>query len=169
MRRPEPLSNPKRREFAWGGVFEDSVGYACKNGIWEQVWPTKLWLYRDGDECSEVTGGWEIRQQTAEIRGTTLSVYCNINDGTYRGTIFARNQIDLTPYRTIHFTKDITSGSRLLLLRGNTISDMYNNYVKLLVEDASDISGVTGLCYICVSCIGDPLGWKNINKIWLEP
>lgn len=44
-----------------GGVMESAKALreAQADGTWVDVWPTKLWLYRDGDECSEVTGGWK--------------------------------------------------------------------------------------------------------------
>ena len=41
-----------------GGVFCDSVGRVYQDGAWRDVWPTKRWLYRNGDECTGVTGGW---------------------------------------------------------------------------------------------------------------
>lgn len=31
-----------------GGVWQDSVGNICKDGVWEQVWPTKVYLIQDG-------------------------------------------------------------------------------------------------------------------------
>lgn len=32
--------------------------YATVDGVKRQVWPERLYLYKAGDECNDVTGGW---------------------------------------------------------------------------------------------------------------
>lgn len=41
-----------------GGVEKETTGRIWKDGSWQDVWSPRLWLYRDGDECVDVTGGW---------------------------------------------------------------------------------------------------------------
>ncbi len=38
--------------------------YTTINGVKRQVWPNKLYLYKAGDECVAVTGGWKAYTYT---------------------------------------------------------------------------------------------------------
>ncbi len=42
-------------------------------GVYEIEMSFKLWLYRDGDQCEEVTGGWEIKQYGTSNGSLTLN------------------------------------------------------------------------------------------------
>ena len=44
-------------------AYRDTEGYVHDNALeaWRKVWPTKLWLYKDGDECTSITGGWRYQ------------------------------------------------------------------------------------------------------------
>ena len=65
----------------------------------------KLYLYRDGDECEDVTGGWSQRPANglanATIMKTSTSISWTINVSLLR--IATNNKIDLTNYKKLVF------------------------------------------------------------------
>lgn len=74
----------------------------------------KLWLYRDGDECEDVTGGWSQKPATglgnATITKTSTSISWTINTSLLR--IATNNKIDLTNYKKLVFQcKQTVSGT----------------------------------------------------------
>ncbi len=46
-------------------AWQDTEGYEHNSELdaWEKVWPRKLYLYNQGDECADITGGWEYKQK----------------------------------------------------------------------------------------------------------
>nr|DAJ48919.1 MAG TPA: hypothetical protein [Caudoviricetes sp.] len=48
-------------------AYKDSTGlvYDTSKGAWDERWGGKLWLYKDGDECRDVTGGWLLQKAIA--------------------------------------------------------------------------------------------------------
>lgn len=46
-------------------AYKESKGlvYDTSKGAWDERWGNrKLWLYKDGDECASVTGGWLLQK-----------------------------------------------------------------------------------------------------------
>ncbi len=45
------------------GAWQETEGcvYNSQLGAWEKVWPGELYLYKDGDECTDITGGWKYQ------------------------------------------------------------------------------------------------------------
>lgn len=67
--------------------------------------PPRLYLYRDGDECEAVTGGWETHLQgTANVtkNATTISLSGSYVYGSHFGTalITTKNQVHIGNYNT---------------------------------------------------------------------
>lgn len=82
-------------------------------GVYEVEMALKLWLYRDGDECEYVTGGWQSRargdfdhmssQLPTFIKNTSnFTVSIDSGDGAYSGSIETIKDIDLTKYSTLY-------------------------------------------------------------------
>lgn len=71
------------------------------------MWPTKLWLYRDGDECSEVTGGWEPYSKktgtTAKKTANALKITMDGNGFWQDAQFCTKKAIDFTGYSKICF------------------------------------------------------------------
>ena len=64
----------------------------------------RLFLYRYGDQCVDVTGGWEIthaRNMTCTLESDHISFVAssNFNNGA---TLYTVNKLDLTQYDSIH-------------------------------------------------------------------
>ena len=150
-----------------------------------------LKLYWDGDECVDVTGGWDFDNFNLanwKWAGNTKSF---INDGTmlkaivpsccssYCGT---NDKIDFSKYSCVkmHYTvSDIedtnATGVRFSVLLNKSytaytddeIIFTHNAYIDgINSEMAIDISNVNTSAYIAVSCLrGQTIA---IDKIWLE-
>lgn len=113
-------------------AWEDTEGYVYDSATdaWEEAWPRKLWLYKDGDECADVTGGWNAypyrnrgynKGKTPELNKNINSMTVSLNNilssvdtDALRGCIFIENKIDLSGYKTlnIHFIKAHAVGTR---------------------------------------------------------
>lgn len=57
----EPQSVPKRYD-AESSAYVETTGnaYDPDAGAWEEKWSPILYLYNEGDECKDVTGGWRL-------------------------------------------------------------------------------------------------------------
>ena len=65
----EPQSVPNRYD-AESSAYVDTTGkaYDPDAAAWEEKWSPKLYLYNEGDECTDITGGWRLASKnfTAE-------------------------------------------------------------------------------------------------------
>ena len=113
-----------------GGVFCDSIGRIYQGDAWQDIWPTKLWLYQDGDECSKVTGGWLFANQypdkvnwfdcivagdSATRKKNVDSIYLQINasaGSTTQASIYTKNKIEVKNYSKIHIRADFSCSTR---------------------------------------------------------
>ena len=67
------------------------------NGVYEIEMYFKLWLYRDGDECESVTGGWEATGTgTVTKNDTYMSIVSKSDDTTT--TVKTVNELSLEGY-----------------------------------------------------------------------
>lgn len=99
------------------GAKTKSVDVLCDiAGEYQVEIDYKLWLYRDGDECEEVTGGWVangLKNNTSDnsskptLTKKETSLRCVQAEVTSSGAskrgslVLANNYIDLTPYNKI--------------------------------------------------------------------
>lgn len=98
------------------GVFADVPSVKIDAaGVKQEVYPTKppiLYLYKDGDECVNVTGGWNCLAMPGGI--LTKKADC-INTYSYNGgnfgsiRVFTRNKIDTSGYKYLNVTKKTTT------------------------------------------------------------
>lgn len=89
------------------GAYRETEGYAHNPQLdaWKKLWPQELYLYKDGDEYEDVTGGW------ITTRGTITR---GIGDIIYRSTDLTRNDMSTA------FPVDL-SNCRLLCIRYKSI------------------------------------------------
>lgn len=68
------------------GAYRETEGYAHNPQLdaWKKLWPQELYLYKDGDEYEDVTGGWITTRGTI-TRGS--------GDIIYRSTDLTRNDM----------------------------------------------------------------------------
>ena len=78
--------------------------------------PPPLYLYKEGDECVDITGGWNLTETANTSTGTVQtekrnnSIYMRVvaNSSTGHGaTGITANLINFTDYKTIYFDCDI--------------------------------------------------------------
>lgn len=81
-------------------------------GLYEIEMDYRLWLYREGDECEEITGGWNAYPYrvggynnaiTPSIEKGNDYIYGSISTTTSddRGVIMTNNRVNLTPFREL--------------------------------------------------------------------
>lgn len=75
--------------------------YTTINGVKRQVWPNKLYLYKDGDECVGVTGGWGIKLNyygAADMKNTNGCFDSGKLTTSKGNAVFTTNVIDVSRY-----------------------------------------------------------------------
>ena len=86
-------------------AFIDVQGaYISEAGVRRQVWPDRLYLYKLGDECITVTGGW-----TPEAIGSNINKKENMLEITFdmgvaykTAQLCCKNPVNFGEYRTAH-------------------------------------------------------------------
>ena len=135
----------------------------------------KLWLYKDGDECEDVTGRWDGGYTDGAY---PLSTAVKNSDNLYfnssmqgLGTV---NSIDLTNYTKLCAEIMSNSSSATQPWIGYVDSKAYSTKVssgctsKNVREIVSiDISAVTGNKYILCASTGNGID-GYVYKVWLE-
>lgn len=155
----------------------------------------RLYLYREGDECEEVTGGWitqglglqvehNVPQAPILTKNATNMVLSRTSATAYAcGITLPQNKIDFTKYKTINIVVDFAgiASNDNCIFRGFFIKDKLGNvcndgvrWFELANNVAAgsnkamtgDISGCTGLFIPYISIYSR--GSLTIRKIWLE-
>lgn len=72
-----------------------------------------LYLYNLGDECEDVTGGWEFGNiygsgGLAQKLSDSMYMGDNLSNGYNNKKVYTVNSIDLTNYKTLYFEYDVT-------------------------------------------------------------
>lgn len=152
-----PISAKQYISGAW--VSKTATSY--QSGSWVD-WA--VFLYNEGDECTDLTGGWTAYAYKSSNSGSkpyaptltkgeksmTISLYSAHED--YRmGSVFAENVIDLTNYKYI--CVNVTAMS--IAFGFGVVSAKTNNYTFMATMRLSvglnklDISSLSGSQYIC--------------------
>ena len=148
----------------------------------------RFYLYNEGDECEDVTGGWSADGYiyTGAIN-TSLNAGVKNTDSFYlvesnsRSTMLGTaNKIDLSGYNTLYATFHYTYPANMqnpsvcALLDGKDIAgsnrysnQCYGNGVDADITASADISGLSGNHYVVASCTSSN-GGGYVYKIWLE-
>lgn len=113
-----------------------------------------VYLYKNGDQCTNVTGGWSVTNQcTVTQEATYMQVYAGTDKA---GSAATKNKINLANYKTLVF-KGYCNKNRdnSILYVGDTSQSSFNYITKNVasiqipqgtasVEVRLDISGITG-------------------------
>lgn len=97
------------------GVLVDAqVARKRVGSAWVDVWPENLYLYKPGDECVAVTGGWGTypyrfganpatnnTAKTPTITKTAKSITLFEPSGYYRGSLFTEQPISMAGYNRL--------------------------------------------------------------------
>ena len=119
-----------------------------------------LWLFKDGDQFTENTGGWHSRPDfiyrsnltpngTVTI-GNTISMQAG---GGQSATAWTVNKIDLTQYKTLSVIADKASGSQDINIMPASATQIENQavaYTKIETagETTLDVSNISGEYYV---------------------
>lgn len=152
----------------------------------------RLYLYREGDECEEVTGGWvaqglgweaayNVPSAPTLTKNSSNMAVSRTNASSYEcGIILPRNKIDLTGYKTINAIVDYSMINAACMFAGFIRSSLgsvcidgdrwfrlnnaNNPTSKALVS--YDISSYDGLFVLYFALYSTGNG--AIHKLWLE-
>lgn len=145
----------------------------------------RVWLYRNGDECTDVTGGWTAdRAYTAGGWGISHNLTFNVDSMymwvTTNGFDFVatQNLIDITPYSKICIERNGNIGADTIYIAfnpnssGNWSAGDFVEHPSPSSTDFStvsiDISHITGSRYVILE-VGQGRGkYMNVRKVWLE-
>ena len=119
-----------------------------------------LWLFKDGDQFTENTGGWHSRPDfiyrsnltpngTVTI-GNTISMQAGSGQSATAWTV---NKIDLTQYKTLSVIADKASGSQDINIMPASATQIENQavaYTKIETagETTLDVSNISGEYYV---------------------
>ena len=176
------------------GVYQEAEAARIKvDGAWVDVWPSEKYLYKSGDECTDITGGWtsdgytfcngvgteRIVQASYEKRSECMYLYCNGEGKT--GILGMNTPINVTPYKKIYV--DVTSyggstGQGMTFsmsptkkvdfsFPGRPILPLLKDGIRYMYE--CDISQLSGNMYVALCCENGTQRKGYIYNIWLEP
>ena len=162
---------PKRCRQYLSGAWTNVSAYIYKSGVWVQFSKTATYLYYEGDECADLTGGWTAKTgggsgtKTAEKLETSLHVYDTYTSGsaTYTG-FYAENSINFDSINELIITATVNDATtagwgKLCVNRSSGANASTPNNTSTVASaafaDAAgevtvtlDTSGVTGANYI---------------------
>ena len=137
-----------------------------------------LLLYRDGDECEDITGGWSsgysynnwtVTSATKSSDGITIATpttgFCPI------GT---NNKINVTDYAKVKFNlKNVVNPCYVRVTTTTNLANATAAEVRIetgMTEVECDVSGLTGEYYISIAIVhaDQPAYSLTMTKAWLE-
>lgn len=166
-----------------GIIIRPISAWQYLNGIWTEVaamiyqngWKTWFtYLYSPGDECTDLTGGWEPCKYKTESSGSTetlptvekgsASIKISFNSSGYRaGALFTIKAVDLTDYSTLEIDVESVGTVADTVFVGIS-ANKKNNYdpaARQVIYEKDigksvelDVSGFTGAYYVFVSMQG---------------
>ena len=156
------------------GTWYQMEAYVYKNGGWVKFSDyryTPPWsgtLFYNGDQYTDITGGWVGNGLPSTTVGTNLSLIV-ANSSPYLTT---QNAIDLSGYTKLHMIADRNAGQYSYFgVSSNVPSNARPNYIASAMfsggENVLDISAINS-GHIS---IGATASWGvtiNISKVWLE-
>ena len=181
-------------------AWKDSVGLVWNESAqaWEERWPaikSPLYLYNEGDECTDATGGWNGKGMSSSqwtggistiptITKNTDNIYATLSSNQL-GIVRCLKLIPLSSYSKLCAMVSGYTGtySSIALQLYNTLTPGYieNNVAEIPIGSKAsssitetipkctitlDISDVTDDCMIAFRLIS--VTQLNVYKVWLE-
>ena len=152
-------------------------------GVYEVEMSFKLWLYRDGDEREDVTGGWSTQftstTQGAIDKGGSSITLTTVNSGTYNIAIETVNRIDksiLSAYSKLCISYSLNNDRASYLGLTDTVGA--NPHRVAIVElrssetyyELSIPETISDDYYVFVNAwgIGSAKTILTVKRVWLE-
>ncbi len=145
----------------------------------------RLYLYKSGNQCTSVSGGWSDAGYSFEESGDAsggsvesthlLAVHGSSDDGAYNGCIGTQKTIKLTDAKTL-FVDGVTTqayaSSSVYVTTRKSLLISAAAAKKYLPETRStiniDVSKVTGSHYICFGASRSAKATSKVYNMWLE-
>lgn len=187
---------PKRYD-AGSGAFVDTTGRAFDHDAeaWVEKWsPVKqLYLYNEGNECTDVTGGWHLQYSSAYV-GTSYGKLTKnadnmcllVNNANYYVSVTTGYAVDATKYNILILegkfdfgTNYNGSGARIRVcvsdLQQNSNVGIYGEdiFCEMTIKDTTlnqiivNVSSLVEAKYLYLTGACGPLN-LTFKKIWLE-
>ena len=121
-----------------GDVLDIVPAYLRRNGEWVFFVVTELYLFKDGNEYTEITGGWVRSGNNGTIENTGTSLKITVPGGYKSGGAKLVNMFDLTDYNAIEC--DWSGDNSLKLYVQKDGKDVASG------KGSIDISAITGMC-----------------------
>lgn len=126
--------------------------------MWDRLFPATLYLYKLGNECVDITGGW-IDFNYRAAGGTTIKNNDNITVKTtvqYGGKGYkTTNAIDITAFRKLTVDFSATGNTIVGIWRSSNILHTtetgYVAPVMTLRQGDNDISTISGSVYFAIA------------------
>lgn len=115
----EPQNVPRRYD-AENGAFVDTTGkvYDADAAAWAEKWSQnkQLYLYNEGDECVDITGGWKLKPRSGcesytSVQKNATNMYFYLANANYHGSLVTNNKIDVAGYRKLVFSGNFEFGT----------------------------------------------------------
>jgi len=151
----------------------------------------RTYLYNNGDQCTQITGGWKAEAESSEQGGNVtlvvpnltfnqdnMQAYVSSSSDTQGGVVRMNNNIDYSLYKKICITYTATLGryassTSIAFLRsidGRKVHEFmcYYNAITNKTTSTFDISQSEDFCIYLQSYVEDGTASCNIYEVWLE-
>lgn len=138
----------------------------------------QLWIYKDGDGCDSVTGGWAVNDCMCTGRPLTGTAILNDSGTQYLNatgytdaSLRTINKIDVSDYSTMFVEFTAIFNQDFVVLK-STFSSSSTSTSEASIDVtkpdtySTDISNIVGSYYVVHYAGGDRGG--RVSKIWLE-
>lgn len=152
-----------------GGAWVDKTAQIYKSGVWVDF---VTYLFANGDECKQITGGWYIAINTSPNNATYSNSNGHLNlklTISYNITASTKNTIDLTDVDTIVVKATTVTGSYVALkvkndASGGTSATLVSANIAP-GENKIDVSQITGSYYVAFEVSAGEL---SVSEVHLE-
>lgn len=153
----------------------------------------RLYLYHEGNECTDITGGWSVTATSgysdrASLTKNAKNMLFHVDNANYYGCTFSQKAIDFTKHSTLYMSGNFAFGSSYegtvaygtvlssakptsttvgsLYSTGRTIKHIncQNETMSLIEHDVHDVADSYYLCLLGNRGVID----FTIENIWLE-
>lgn len=160
------------------GKWVDKTAKSYIGGKWVAWWNGEL--YQNGDEFSDVTGGWESgtfddsKYSMGTATKNATSLYFSVPSSNKAAGWGTKNKINLTNYNTLKINvtaNNFGAGFEIYVdsdkIRGSAVA---SGVAKGTGVFSVDISKLTASYYIFFQTFttGSSTGNATVNKVWLE-
>lgn len=173
------------------GAWRKREAYIYQGGVWKQFSNVALYLYNNGDQCTNVSGGWDayaykrsddtavtevaptVAKNSSSITVTHYSSWENYTSGA----LLTNASIDVTNYGSLSINvtavtlSDASEGLKLFLTntKSNNLTIIASLDLTATGIKTLNISSVSGACYVGIYCQGtNSPASVTFNQVYLS-